>query len=77
MAGVKAIITTEEDFCKEIRKLISLRRYSYVKVCLPSSKEHQKRALPSDRILLIAWKCKDVERKRKEGLKDDTRQKPS
>ncbi|MEM2842186.1 MAG: hypothetical protein QW201_02675 [Thermoproteota archaeon] len=74
MPMIKTVITTEEEVCKEVRKLISLRKFHYVKLALPGSRDHKRKALPGDRILVSAWRCKDVERKRKVGSENEKTQ---
>ena len=78
MVQTKQIITTEEDLPSVLKKLISQRRYHYIRIALPNSKKHTEKALPGDRLLVACWKCKDVERKKKEDeVKDDVNKKPA
>jgi len=77
MPGVRKIIVEESHLFDEIKALVKARRYHVVSIWLAGSKRHAQHSLPSDRMLVVAYRVKDIQRKKKEGAKDDTKQKPS
>ena len=65
MPGVHKEISSEDDIYEVIRGLVRARRFHIIRIALPGSKEHARSSLPSDRILVVAYRVKDIQRKKR------------
>ena len=70
MAQVLIRVVEEQEVGKTVEDLLRLEKFQFIKICLPSSRDHKKRVLPSDRILIKAWRSKTRSDKGKERKRE-------